>query len=165
MSADPGDLANLADLALPPPVSFWPPAIGSWILAAAGLAALAVFSWRALHRYRADAYLREAIAELDALSSASGTDAPARAAAISSILKRVALVRYGREQVASLTGADWTGFIARTAPQGASTDAIAEHLRRFLDPDSSTTAPEHRLLFAQVRAWLHGQRARIAAEA
>lgn len=165
MSADPGDLANLADLALPPPVSFWPPAIGIWIVATAGLAALSVFAWRALHRYRADAYLRKAIAELDALSSASGTDEPATAAAISSILKRVALVRYGREQVASLTGADWTGFIARTAPQGASTDAIAEHLGRFLSRESPATPPDRRLLFAQVRAWLHGQRARTAAEA
>lgn len=165
MSSDPGDLANLADLALPPPVSFWPPAIGIWILAAAASAALLVFSCRALRRYRANTYLREAISELDALSLASGTDEPATAEAVSSILKRVAFVRYGRETVAALTGADWTGFIARTAPQGASTDAIAEHLGCFLARESPATPPDHRLLFAQVRVWLRGQRARIAAEA
>lgn len=165
MSADPGDLANLADLALPPPVSFWPPAIGIWILAAAASAALLVFSYRALRRYRANAYLREAISELDALSLASGPDEPATAEAVSSILKRVALVRYGRETAAALTGAGWTGFIARTTPQGASTDAIAEHLGRFLAEESPVAPTDHRLLFVQARVWLRGQRARIAAEA
>lgn len=117
MSADPGDLANLADLALPPPVSFWPPAIGVWIVAITALAALAIFCWRALIRYRADAYLRRAAAEIDAIADPSSVPD-----AVSAILKRAAMVGYGRERVASLTGAAWTDFLAASAPPG---DAFA----------------------------------------
>ena len=32
VALDPGDLANMADLALPEPISFWPPAAGIWIV-------------------------------------------------------------------------------------------------------------------------------------
>ncbi len=110
MSADPGDLANLADLALPPPVSFWPPAIGVWIVAATAFAAFAVFCWRVLKRHRADAYLRSAAAEIHALAEPTAPDA------VSAILKRAAMVGYGRERVASLTGANWTAFLAASAP-------------------------------------------------
>lgn len=162
MSADPGDLANLADLAVPPLPPFWPPAIGIGIAAAAGVAALAVFFWRVLQRYRADAYLREALSELDALAVISDSDEPA---AVSSILKRVALVRYGREPVASLTGPEWTGFIARTAPRGVTTDALAAHLGRTLSREGAATPPERELLFTQARLWLRGQRNRIATKA
>jgi hypothetical protein len=112
MSADPGDLANLADLALPPPVSFWPPAIGVWIVAIAAFAAFAVFCRHALMRYRADAYLRRAAAEIDALAEPSAPDV------VSAILKRAAMVGYGRERVASLTGTHWTAFLAASAPPG-----------------------------------------------
>lgn len=112
MSADPGDLANLADIVVPPPVSFWPPAIGVSIVAITAVAALAVFGWRALMRYRADAYLRRAAAEIDTLAEPSAPDV------VSAILKRAAMVGYGRERVASLTGANWTAFLAATAPPG-----------------------------------------------
>jgi hypothetical protein len=108
---------NLADLALPPPASFWPPAIGVWVVATTAFAVLAVFSWRALMRYRADAYLRRAAAEIDALAvpGQGGASAPE---AVSEILKRAAMVGYGRERVASLTGASWTDFLAASAPPG-----------------------------------------------
>lgn len=165
MSADPGDLANLADLALPPPVSFWPPAIGVWIVAAAALAGLTVFAWRALRRYRAGAYLREALSELDALAATRPPDDPETIEAVSSIMKRVAIVRHGRSAAASLTGSAWAGFIARTAPQSAQTDAIADYLARAPIRASSVALPDRRLFFAQAKAWVRGQRARLAEEA
>jgi hypothetical protein len=115
MSSDPGDLANMADLALPEPISFWPPAAGVWIIGAAAAAMLALAGWRALRRYRADAYLRGAAAEIDAVA---GGDAEITEA-VSAILKRAAIVAHGREEVASLTGPAWAGFIAQTAPPGA----------------------------------------------
>lgn len=165
MSADPGDLANLADIVLPPPVSFWPPAIGVWIVAAAALAALMVFAWRAFHRYRADAYLREAVSELDALAAAQRLDEPETIEAVSSVMKRVAIIRHGREHVASLTGAGWARFIARTAPQSAQTDAIENYLASAPAPASSAALTDRNRLCAQAKAWVRGRRARPAAEA
>lgn len=165
MSADPGDLANLADLALPPPASFWPPAAGAWIVAAAASVALVLFGWRALQRYRADAYLRAAAAELDALAAGRTGDRSDIAEAASAILKRAAIVAYGRERVASLTGAAWTGLIAETAPPGVETAPIAAGLAASLDARQTTEAAASEPLIGASKAWLRAQRGRSAAEA
>lgn len=157
MSDDPGDLARLADLALPPAVPFWPPAAGIWIVGGAAVAMLAIAGWRALRRYRADAYLRVAAAELDIslAASPSGID-PVEA--VSAILKRAAMVTYGREQVASLTGPGWASFIAQTAPPGAHTDVLAAGLEQlFARPPRTGDAG---ILLGQAKAWLRGQRGR-----
>lgn len=163
MSGDPGDLAGLADLVLPPPVPFWPPAAGICILGVAALAMLAVLGWRALRRYRADAYLRSAAHALDALAAGQGAAGEDTAEAVSSIVKRAAIVAYGRQRVAALTGAAWTKFIADTAPGGASTDAIAASLEGAVDA-RGRKAPA-RVVVAQARIWLRGQRGRAAMEA
>ncbi|RXT57437.1 hypothetical protein B6S44_03190 [Bosea sp. Tri-44] len=160
MSADPADLSNLADLALPAPVPFWPPAAGVWIVAGMAGAMLAVAGWRALRRFWADAYLRSAAAELDALA-ASGK--PDTAAAVSAILKRAALVAYGREQVASLTGGAWAAFLVRTAPAGTPTDAFPVELGHvFSGQDRAQTGGQTDLV-AEAKAWLRGQRGRAVA--
>ena len=112
---DPADLSHLADIVVPPPVPWWPPAPGWWILATGCLAALAMSAAVALGRYQRNAYRRAALAELAAVN----VDGPAAAAAISAVLKRVALVAYPRSEVASLTGAAWLAFLDRA---GATTD-------------------------------------------
>lgn len=163
--SDPGDLANLADLVLPPPVPFWPPAAGVWIVSAAALAALAVLGRRVLRRYRADAYLRAAKAELDALATGEVREGPAIAERVSAVMKRAAIVAYGRERVAALTGAEWSRFIEETAPPATRTDAIASSLNAAFATPERSPAPDRDLLIAQARGWLGGQRGRAAAEA
>jgi len=164
MSADPGDLANLADLALPPPPALWPLAIGVWIIVAALAAALAIFVWRALKRHRADAYLRAASAELDRLAGAPPGDAPDHAEAVSAVLKRAAIVAYGRERVAALTGAAWVGFLSDTGPPGESSRAMAGLAARRADQPGDPAAAAGQLI-AGARAWLRLQRGRAATEA
>lgn len=154
MSADPGDLANLADLALPPAISFWPPAAGIWIVGGAAVAALAVASWRALQRYRSDAYLRRAAEEIEA---AQDGDA---AGAVSAVLKRAAMVAYGRERVASLTGTSWTAFIRETAPAGTQMDRLAGGLDALFAAGDGTPAQDQTAFSAEAKVWLRGQRGR-----
>lgn len=111
MSGDPSDLSNLRDIVLPPPVSYWPPAPGWWVLAVLLAALLALLLVRQLIRHRHDAYRREALRELAALPApldASG------AQALSAILKRTALVAFPRSDVAGLTGAAWLRFLDTT---------------------------------------------------
>jgi hypothetical protein len=159
MSSDPGDLANLADLAVPQAISYWPPAPGVWIVAGAAAAMLLVAGWRAPRRYRADAYLRRALAELDALPPAGA----GRDEALSAILKRVAIVAYGRARVASLTGAAWAGFIAQTAPSAGGAEILAARLAGLLAQPDGAGDPDPAL--AQAKAWLEarrGQRSRRA---
>lgn len=159
MSGDPGDLAKLADLALPPAVSFWPPAAGVWIVGGAAVAMLAIAGWRALRRHRADAYLRAAAAELDA-SLPAGASETATAEIVSTVLKRAAMVAYGRERVAALTGSGWASFIAQTAPPGTRTDVLAASLEQLFAGLGSTDAGKAGILVGQAKAWLAGQRGR-----
>ncbi|TQI72425.1 uncharacterized protein DUF4381 [Bosea sp. AK1] len=159
MSSDPGDLANMADLALPEPISFWPPAAGVWIVGVTVGAMLAVVAWRALRRYRADAYLRGAEAEIDALAGGGAETAEA----VSAVLKRAAIVAYGREEVASLTGPGWATFIKQTTPAGIQTADLGEGLTDMFVPGAR--APGESALVAQAKDWLRGQRGRAAKEA
>lgn len=115
MNGDP--LAQLRDWHLPDPVQWWPPAPGWWISAAALLAVLlwvAGVRWRR-HRRRGAA-ARSALRELDALRAAVRADGDIRAfvAALSRLLRRFALARFPREQVAGLTGDDWLNFLDAT---------------------------------------------------
>ena len=108
-------LDALRDIHLPPEPGFWPPAPGWWALAALLLllgAAFAVWWRRAARRRRPD---REALRRLAALRAAleAGETPPHRVAAASaSLLRRAALGRFPRRQVAGLTGRAWLEFLA-----------------------------------------------------
>jgi outer membrane lipoprotein SlyB len=145
--ADPADLSNLRDLALPPAVSLWPPAPGWWIIAAAGLAAAAILSAAALARYRRNAYRREALRQLDTVAFG----------AISAVLKRTALAAWPREQVAALTGAAWLAFLDRTGRTTAFTEGAGRHIETLafggaVDGQAADAAR------AAARAWVRAHR-------
>ena len=115
MNADP--LAQLRDWHLPDPIQWWPPAPGWWISAAVLLAVLlwlAGVRWRR-HRRRGAA-ARSALRELAALRETARADGDTRAfvAALSRLLRRFALARFPREQVAGLTGDAWLAFLDAT---------------------------------------------------
>lgn len=116
MSADPSDLSNLRDIVLPPPVSYWPPAAGWWILATALAALLALLLARWIIRYRHDAYRRQALRELAALPAP--LDATG-AQSLSAILKRTALVAFPRAETARLTGREWLRFLDQSGTMQA----------------------------------------------
>lgn len=152
--ADP--LADLRDIHLPEPVSWWPPAPGWWLLVLLALALLAVLGWwlrRAWRRHRRRARVE---AELDALLAAhrAGGDARALAAGVSLLLKRVALARWPRPEVAGLSGADWLAFLDRTGGHGDFADGPGRALAR-----AGYGAPEPveaEALGAAARAWIRG---------
>lgn len=106
------DLINrLSEPPQPAAVSMFPQTVGWTVLAVVALTAL---TWLALRRYRswrANAYRRVALAELEA----SGDD-PVK---IAGILRRVALVAWPREEVASLIGVDWLDFLDNTGGNGS----------------------------------------------
>ena len=121
-------LAALRDIHMPPEPGLWPPAPGWWILALLLLLiAGGVATWRIRARRR-DRPRREALLALAALRRelAEGA-APQRVAAEStSLLRRAALARFPRREVAGLTGRDWLDFLTAsgggagfTAPEAA----------------------------------------------
>jgi len=115
-AADP--LAALRGLHLPEPVGAWPPAPGWWILA--GLVAAATLALWAWSRARRRSVARHALRELERLAGErDALDLPALATAVSSLLRRLALVRFGRARVAALHGEAWRAFLSSTGPRKA----------------------------------------------
>jgi hypothetical protein len=110
----PDPLAALRDIHLPEAVSFWPLAPGWWIALgimvglAVAIHALIVLRRRSLKR----AALAE-LAEIEARYEGDG-DVSSLALRLSTLLRRVALTRFRRREVASLAGVDWSSFLLRT---------------------------------------------------
>lgn len=111
MNPAPDPLLGLRDIHLPEAISFWPLAPGWWLLLAALVALAALSVWQ-IRRRRASVR-RAALVELDALQAGYQRegDAIALAQRLSSLLRRVALVRFDRKAVAPLHGQAWGRFL------------------------------------------------------
>lgn len=108
-------LANLRDIHLPEPISWWPPAPGWWLLALFLL--LVIVGLWSLWRYRRRQTPRRAalaaLARLRVDFQRDG-DSTAAAAGISALLRRLALRYFPRNQVAGLVGEAWLQFLDRS---------------------------------------------------
>lgn len=153
---DPGDLGGLRDLVAPSDFPIWPLAPGVWIAAIALLAVLAILAWQILARYRANAYRRAALRELYALQSAAGMASGEMVERISAVLKRVALVTYAREEVASLSGAAWARFIERTAGRATDVSAISAQIAGVAGTPQVSESSDRAGLIRQASAWVRG---------
>lgn len=108
-------LAELRGIHLPQAVGFWPPAPGWWGLAAV-LVACTIATTIVVKRRR-HSVVRHALRELDGLArTAPDADLQTLATRLSALVRRVALLRFGRRRVASLHGRAWQEFLAETAP-------------------------------------------------
>lgn len=110
MNSDP--LAQLRDIHLPEPVSWWPPAPGWWVLA---LVVLGLLVWGGVYffnRFRSRQHRRAALRELAILKQ--NLDSREIVEGVAVLLKRVALQSFDRKEVASLSGARWLAFLDHT---------------------------------------------------
>ncbi len=157
---NPDPLADLRDWHLPDPISWWPPAPGWWLLAGLVVVGslLAVYWWRRWHRQGAGT--RTALRQLDALRIALATDGDARrfAIGVSQLLRRLALVRYPREQVAGLSGSAWLLFLDATGGAGGFAQGagrvLAESAYRDASFDEGFDPEQLSLLVAR---WIRSQ--------
>lgn len=96
----------LRDIHLPAPISWWPPAIGWWLLAVALIVGTVLAVWL-IRRWRRATPTKLALRELDYLAQDAGLDPAEKLRRLSILLRRTALSFYPREQVAGLTGEAW----------------------------------------------------------
>ena len=141
-------LQDLADIVEPAAVS-WRPQTGGWIL----LVALTVIGgglvvYVGLRRHAANRYRREGLTALASLSTLT----PGQ---VSGVLKRVAMVRYPRHEVATLHGDDWVAFLERTG-RAAPSQSVAALLADGPYERPGRESPE---LAAFARHWIAGHRA------
>lgn len=147
-----GQSLALRDIHLPPEPGLWPPAPGWWLLLLLGLAALALLGRQGLRLQRRRRRRARILAELDRLEGAE-MQGQALVAAVSALLKRVALTRYPRTEVAALSGEAWLAFLDRSGGDGR----FARGAGRALADGAyapETSGLDEQALLAVARDWL-----------
>lgn len=109
-------LAQLRDIQQPGMIESWPPAPGWWLVAIVALCLLIAGCTWLFRRWKENRYRREALKELDCLLIEwhEHQSDLVYLQSLQRLLKRVALTRFPREDVASLTGEAWVQFLDRS---------------------------------------------------
>jgi hypothetical protein len=159
MSADPTSIENLFVLVTPPPVSWWPPAPGWFVVGGVGVVLVVWTAWRVWKRWRAAAYRRAARAELRQLKTlvANPRQRGAALRQLPELIKRMALAAFPREEVACLSGMEWLRFLDRTGQTNAFTQGRGQLLRELAyDPRlaAQMDAATEEEVFSLVRHWI-----------
>ena len=141
-------LDRMHDIVVPEPISMLP-ATDGWLVLAGWLAAVAlIVSVRARLRWKANAYRREALAQLDALAAPTGH-------ALGLLIRRTAIAAFPRARVAHLYGEEWAAFLCQSANDDPVVAAGAQDLARApYRPDVDASA-----LVAPARRWIEVHRA------
>ena len=151
-------LVNLKDIHLPPPVSFWPPAPGWWILAVLLITSLFFGGVWFFRRYKKRKPKTEALRILKDLQilHQNSQDEVASLRNLSNLLRRTALTFYDNDEVASLHGSSWLEFLDKTGKtkefsKGAGKVLGNEVFQQIVNPDMNA-------LFPLVKKWISSSR-------
>ena len=151
-------LVNLKDIHLPPPVSFWPPAPGWWILAVLLSSSLFIGGVLFYRRHKKRKPKTEALRILKDLQilHQNSQDEVASLRNLSNLLRRTALTLYDNDAVASLQGSSWLEFLDKTGKtkefsQGAGKVLGNEVFQQKVNPDMNA-------LFTLVKKWISSSR-------
>ncbi len=151
---NPAPMLELRDIHGAPAPGFWPPAPGWWVVGLLALIALVALGWL-LHRYyRRWRRRRLAFQGLTDLSHAfeNAGDVTPLVAELSILLRRVALTRFPRHQVAGLSGAEWLNFLDRTGGKGEFAQGAGKILA--YGPYRPQVETDRESLLALVKRWL-----------
>lgn len=149
-------LSQLRDIHLPDPVDWWPPAIGWWILAFLVLAAVIGGIYWLWWRHKRLAYKREAIKQMETIRARylNTQDDQQLLSELSSLLKRTAITRYGRDEIAGMAGETWLSFLDRTGHTSEFSEGSGRMLVNRFSPAPSVDSSE---LIHAVEHWLKKQ--------
>ncbi|KTC99835.1 DUF4381 domain-containing protein [Legionella erythra] len=146
-------LAQLRDIHLPAPVGWWPLAPGWYLLAAIALLGFllltgVVYRYYTNGRAKRQALKLLAVYQQDYLREG---DSQAASAKVSELLRRVALVYFPREKVASLQGEEWLAFLNQTG-KNINFNAVRECLLEL--PYQREAEVNVKPLLARAKAWI-----------
>ena len=143
------DLRDIHAAAAP---ALWPPAPGWWVLAVLLVAGLLLSTLWLLRRYRSYCQKINIMNELESLSDCCDNNKEEFTAQLSMLLRRIALRRYSRQRVASLTGSDWLRFLDETGGNGDFEHGIGQILEVGPYQPQTRELPREGLL-ALARRW------------
>jgi hypothetical protein len=145
----------LKDIHLPDAISWWPPAIGWWLLVLL-IPTLLVFSYWLYIRLTRKTALKTAKKTLSAIKLNTELDNTQKLRELSILLRRVAVSLSPRTEVASLTGHSWLAFL----DQSLSGAPFSQGGQVLITAPYRNTAPsdqEITILFSLSEEWLKAQ--------
>ncbi len=112
---EPGSLSQLRDIHAAPPVPWWPPAPGWWLLAVLVLILLTWLGRRVLARIRVHQRRKQMLGWIDHLNTTIDPrrDPQAWLSTLNRIFKLVALRAFPGQHCAALAGSDWADISDR----------------------------------------------------
>jgi hypothetical protein len=151
---NPSAVLDLRDIHAAPPPALWPLAPGWWLLAVIVLIALLGLAVWARRRYRRYRHERQIMLEIERLSECSNKEnVSGFVTDVSTLLRRVAIRRYSRAEVASLTGVDWLRFLDATGGAGGFANGVGQVLETGPYQPALNDVPAEELL-SLARVWI-----------
>jgi hypothetical protein len=153
-NVNPPPLLELRDIHAAPPPGFWPPAPGWWIVGLLAVMIVLTLGWllcRYYRRWRRRRLVFKGLKNLRDTFENKGDMTPL-VAELSILLRRVALMRFPRHQVAGLSGAKWLDFLDRTGGGGAFSRGAGKVLAN--GPYRPRLETDREPLLALVQRWL-----------
>lgn len=145
-------LAELRDIHAPPFPDWWPPAPGWWLVALLLIAVLFLLLRQLYRLYQRQRRRRAAFAALQVAQQRLSEDTHVLAAELSVVLRRVALSRFPRYQVAALSGDAWLQFLDQTGGDGRFCAGPGRVLTSA--PYQPTASFDGQALYNLVRDWV-----------
>jgi len=146
----------LRDIHLPDAISWWPPAMGWWILAVL-IPLCGYLIFRLYKRLTRKTALKFAKKQLKSLTLDEQLTKQEKLIALSSLMRRTAVSLYPRSEVASLTGEAWLNFLDQSIPIKSFNSDIGWLLTNALYSPADSShylAP----LFNLCETWLNAQK-------
>lgn len=144
-------------------ISWWPPGSAWWAVLGAVLV-LIWFAYTVWQRLNYVGWQRDARRQLHRLRRALRRNPDAQAvrglvADYSELLRRVAMMRYGREQCAGLQGEAWLAWLEARDPQGFrwSDEARLLLLSPYAPPDTPLDTARLPRLLRAMRPWIEAE--------
>ena len=168
ISANPMDnpLSKLRDIHLPEPVSAWPPAPGWWILAILSISLIIWISWKLWKRYQQRHLLRISNRTITELQQdyANHQNSHLLIKQYSMLLRRIALARFPRQQVASLTGTTWLEFLDKSAATNLFNSEIGQLLLNGPYQKPGTKISQIDELTTAIKLWIESVSSNMLSE-
>ena len=143
-------LDNLHDIIVPDAIGFFPPAPGWYILGLLFLALLFHFTLRFYARYKKSLYKREALTELAKYQGENKEEV----LHLLSLSKRVAIVAYGREESAMLSGEPWWNYMEQHSKVNISKELRDELSKLLYDEAYESDRAHYKTIKAFVSLWI-----------
>lgn len=144
---------DLGQLMEPDPLSFSFNTIGWKVLAILLVLVLIFVTYRRIKRYRKNAYRRDALKKIEILELENIAE-DKKVLGLQVVLKQVAIIAYGREQVAALYGQNWLSFLDSKISENGFVDN-SELFQDVMYADKPIDQSSQQKIFKLSKTWIH----------